>query len=154
LSHDADAFCTTISEQERHANLDILGTNQKTEEARPGLVGAEKLASENSFDDGSLTDTRDVDCVLESLLYSLDAWVLDDNNCCLLNARIFYVNLAYNQTSFVSSHLEKYTSQCLIVIGDEHHSTPQNWQFVGHRKADTCTLIRLYTLARKLVAMN
>jgi hypothetical protein len=83
LSHDSDSFCTAVAEEKRHSHLDILGTKQKPEKTRPGLVGAEELSSKDAFDDGSLSDACDVDCVLESLFDSLYAGMLDDDYRCL-----------------------------------------------------------------------
>lgn len=81
MRHHADSFGSAIAEQQRHADLHILRTDQEAEQARSGFVGAERLASENPFDDRCLPDAPDVDRVLKSLLDAFDAWVLDDNDC-------------------------------------------------------------------------
>lgn len=106
MRHDADSLRATVAEQKRHSDLDVLGSDEEAEEAGAGFVGAKELAAEDSFDDGSLTDASDVDCVLEAFLDAFDAWVLDDHD-----GRLRMENFLLESClllKFKSSHLEEY----------------------------------------------
>lgn len=83
MSHNSDAFGATVAEQQRHADLDVLGSAEEAEETGTGVVGAERVASVDSFDHGSLADAADVDGVLEALFDAFDARGLDHDDCCL-----------------------------------------------------------------------
>lgn len=77
MSHNTDALGSAVSEQQRHADLHVLGSHQEAEETRTGVVGAESFAGVDALNDGSLTDRTDVNRVLESLFDALDTWMLN-----------------------------------------------------------------------------
>lgn len=83
MRHHTDSFRSAIAEKQRHADFDILGAYEEAEQTRAGFVCTQAVTSENSFDDGSLTNAANVDRVLEAFLDSFDARVLNNHNRCL-----------------------------------------------------------------------